>query len=124
MSGRTTPRPREMEERTTALDRFRDAMKAIVAVPKAKASSRKRRSTRSASRPRRSADRRVRRSVPRFVVLVGSDDDLVGWSGPHMPAGSAIEPPDRSHRFAPFEVFTAAASTERLWRRQACGSRS
>ena len=33
-----------------------------------------------------------------------------------MPAGSAIEPLDRSHRLAPFEVFTTAASTELLWR--------
>jgi len=41
-----------------------------------------------------------------------------------MPAGSAIEPLDRSHRLAPFEVFTTAASTELLWRRQACGLRS
>src|SRR4029453_1544537 len=46
---------------------------------------------------------------------------LSGWLGPHVPAGSAIEPLDRSHRLAPFEVCTAAASTELLWRRrQAC----
>jgi hypothetical protein len=37
---------------------------------------------------------------------------LCCWLGPHMPAGSAIEPLDRSHRLAPFEVFTTAASTE------------
>jgi len=41
-----------------------------------------------------------------------------------MPAGSAIEPLDRSRRLAPFEVFTAAASTRLLWRRQAYGLRS
>jgi len=41
-----------------------------------------------------------------------------------MPAGSAIEPLDRSHRLAPFEVFTTAASTKLLWRRQASGLRS
>src|SRR6476620_506491 len=44
--------------------------------------------------------------------------------GPHVPAGSAIEPLDRSHRLAPFEVFTAAATTALLWRRQACGLQS
>jgi hypothetical protein len=39
------------------------------------------------------------------------------WLCPHMPAGAAIEPLDRSHRLAAIEVFTTAASTELLWRR-------
>jgi len=41
-----------------------------------------------------------------------------------MPAATAIEPLDRSHRRARFEVFTAAASTALFWRRQGCGLRS
>jgi hypothetical protein len=49
---------------------------------------------------------------------------LFCWLGPHLPAGSAIEPLDRSHRLAPFEVFTPAGFTELLWRgrRAGCGA--
>jgi hypothetical protein len=107
------------------MDRFRSAMKTIVAVSKARVIGTGKGAPQEAPAGRKEAlISRVRRSVPRFVVLVGSDDDPGGWLGPHMPAGTAIEPPDRSNRLATLEALAAAAPTKPLWGRQACGSRS
>ena len=61
----------------------------------------------------------IERVSSRGVTLVARPRPLplCRWLCPHMPAGAAIEPLDRSHRLATFEVFTTAASTELLRRR-------